>query len=104
MRLAPSERNWEIRGYGFRARASGAPRNDRALLRRDPLPDCGIHLRQHLFGEQDHVAAAKLAVLPVLAGKQQRAEVADLLAEREDLIGDATGRAPEHQLLAHRID
>src|SRR3954453_18102238 len=74
------------------------------LPRRLPLPDRGVHLRQHLFGDQDHVAAAKLAVLPVLAGKQERAEVADLFAECEDLIGNAIGRAPEHQLLAHRIE
>src|SRR5436305_4718351 len=68
------------------------------------LPDRGVHLRQHLFGEQDHVAAAELAILPVFAGEQERPEVADLLAKREDLVGDAVGRAPEDELLANRIE
>src|SRR3954447_24733344 len=68
------------------------------------LPDRGVDLRHDLFGEQDHVAAAELAILPVLAGEQERAEVADLLAERQNLIGDAIGRTPEHELVAQGVE
>src|SRR5437763_1512979 len=79
--------------------------DSRRLLRRLPaLPDRGVDLRHHLLGEQLHVAPPEIAVLPVLAGEQQRAEIADFLAERQDLIGYAVGRAPEHQFLAHRIE
>src|SRR5256885_8243327 len=68
-----------------------AGRGKEELLRRLPaLPNRGVDLRQHLLGEQLHVAAAAIPVLPVLAGKQQRAEIADLLAERQ--IGRASCR------------
>src|SRR6186713_2265210 len=73
------------------------------LLRRLPLPDRGVDLRHYLLGEQLHVASPKIAVLPVLAGHQQGAEIADLLAERQYLVRHAVGRAPEHQLVADRI-
>src|SRR5947209_19879618 len=58
--------------------------DSRRLLRRLPFPDRDVDLRHHLLGEQLHVAAAEIPVLPVLAGEQQRAEIADLLAELQD--------------------
>src|SRR3954453_601510 len=84
--------------------AAGLRSESKLLPRHLAFPDHGIHLRHHFLGEQLHRAPPEIAVLPVLSGQQQRTEIPDLLAESEDLIGDAIGRAPENELLASGIE
>src|SRR5436190_16128953 len=67
------------------------------------LLDRGVDLGQHLLGQQRHRALGKLGVAPVLAGVEQRAEVADLLTKFQDLVGDLAGRTPDDQLVADAI-
>src|SRR5262245_14006405 len=56
------------------------------LLRRLLAPaDGAIQRRQHLLRRQDHGAAAEVAVEPVLAGVEEGAEIADPLAEGQQL-------------------
>ena len=72
-----------------------------ALTRR-----CGARRRSRwltagmtLLGHQLHRAPGEPLVHPVVAGVEQRAEVADLLAKRQDLVGHRVRRAVDHQLL-----
>src|SRR5260370_41405125 len=76
-----------------------APYNKRCLAP-DRRVDCG----QHLLGHQDLRAAAALAVEPILAGIEQRPELADLLAESQDLVDDLVGRSGDDEAVANRID
>jgi hypothetical protein len=41
------------------------------------LRQYGIDARHHFLGHQDHRSAPELAILPVLAGVEQGAELAD---------------------------
>src|SRR5262249_23168412 len=66
--------------------------------------DGGVDLRHHLLGEQGHGAPGERYVTPVLAGIEQRAEIADLLAEFQDLVGDLVGRAVDDQLVADAVE
>ena len=58
-----------------------------------------VDRRHDLLGHQLHRAPRERLVHPVVAGVEQRAEVADLLAERQDLVGDRVRRAVDHQLV-----
>src|ERR1700741_4386439 len=68
--------------------ASGARRSGIRAYQRLPcgMSECGIDRRHHLLGHQLHRVARELRVRPVVAAIEQRAEVADRLAEREDLV------------------
>src|SRR6202790_5214110 len=48
----------------------------------------GVDAWHDFFGHQNHRLASQLGVLPVLAGIEQRAELADLLLESQPLVGN----------------
>src|SRR5258708_2183296 len=66
--------------------------------------DGGVDLRHHLLGEQGHRALGQHRVAPILAGIEQRAEVADVLAEFEDLVRDLLGRTIDDQVPADAVE
>src|SRR4029077_17915125 len=73
---------------GFKGARTGAPPSMRLAASRSGIGTkgaSGIDLGQHAFGHQHHRPAAQLVVQPILARIEQRAEVADLLAELQDL-------------------
>ena len=43
-------------------------------------------------------------IAPVLAGVEERAEVADMLAEFQDLVGDLVRRAVDDQIVADAVE
>src|SRR5690242_17879470 len=53
--------------------------------------------RQHLFRHELHRALGQGPVRPVVAGIEQSAEIADRLAEGQELVDDAVDRAANHQ-------
>jgi hypothetical protein len=68
------------------------------------LPDGGVDLGHHLLRQQGHRALAQRRIAPVLAGVEQRAEVADALAEFQNLVGDLVRRAVDDQLVADFVE
>src|SRR5262249_16699206 len=67
------------------------------------LLQCRIHFRHHLLRHQLHRAPRELRIHPVVAGGVGRAERADLLAEREQLLDHAVHRAGDDQARRHRL-
>src|SRR5438270_13987729 len=56
-----------------------------------------------LFGRQNHRLAAEVAVLPVLAGIEQRAERSGFFLESQQLICHAVRRAMNDEAVADRL-
>src|SRR5712672_3231086 len=61
-------------------------------------------LRQHLFGQQGHRALGQFWIAPILAGIEQRAEVTDLLAEFQNLVGNLARRTMDDQIVANAVE
>ena len=96
--------------------AAGAAGDERVFGRRPRSPACaagptppppaaegGVDLGHHLLGQQRHGALHPLLLGPVLRGQHQRAEVADLVAQRQDLLGDRVGTAVDRAVVAERL-
>src|SRR5262249_6201760 len=61
--------------------------------------DGGVDPRHDFFGHQLHGALVQCRLDPVHAGVDQLAEVADLFAEREDLVNDVVDAAVDHAVI-----
>ena len=68
------------------------------------LGDRGVDARHHFLGHQLHRALLEPGVDPVHAGVDQLAEVADALAEGEDLVDHLVHRAADHQAVEHEVE
>src|SRR2546425_4152978 len=55
------------------------------------------------FSHHNHGLPSELAILPVLAGIQERTELADLVLKSEQLIRNALWRSTDDQLVADRL-
>ena len=63
----------------------------------------GVDAWQHLFSHQYHRPTSELAILPVLAGIEQRSEVADFFLKSQELIRHAFRCAANDELVTDRL-
>ena len=62
-----------------------------------------VDRRHDLLRHQLHRAPPEPLVRPIVAGIEERAEIADLLAEGEQIVDDLVGSAPDHDLIDDRL-
>src|SRR5262245_23282019 len=67
------------------------------------LADGGVDARHHLLGHELHRAPRETGVGPVHAGVDDLAEIADLLAQRQDLVYHAVDSPGDHAMLHHVV-
>jgi hypothetical protein len=59
---------------------------------------------QHLLGHQDHRTTPEIAIRPILARIEQRAEASDLGLEGEQLVGDTRRRPMDDQAITNELE
>ena len=74
------------------------------LFRRRALADRGVDRGHHFFGHQFHRSPRQRRIGPVHAAIEQRAEIADLLVQRQNAVDDAIDAAANDEIVENVIE